>query len=152
MMIEQNTLNWQISLNNPADTVRDIDDIAQCIQIILTTVKGSDPLRPTFGSDVFKYIDRPMNTVDPMLVYEVYDSIERWEKRITVSRVKVVTVDLDKKAIAIYGFVSGSSDEITILFNPWEKEEIRRLAVLQDGDGILLGDKFNNIFILVKNG
>jgi len=151
-MIEQNTLNWQINLSNPADTVRDIDDIAQCIYVILTTIKGSDPLRPTFGSDVYKYIDRPMNSVEPMLVYEVYDSIERWEKRITVSRVKVGTVDLDKKAIAIYGYVSGSSDEITILFNPWEKEEIKRLIVLADGDGILLGDRYNNIFILTKNG
>ena len=151
-MIEQNTLNWQISLDNPADVVRDMEDISQCIHIILTTIKGSDPLRPAFGSDVYKYIDRPVNSVDPMLVYEVYDSIERWERRITVSRVKVVAVDPDKKAIEIYGYVSGLSDEIMILFNPWEKEEIKRLTVLSDGDGILLGDQYSNIFILVKNG
>ena len=143
-----NTKNWQISLSNPGEVVTDMDDIAQCVYIILTTIKGSDPLRPTFGSDVYRYIDRPMNKVEPMLVYEVYDAVERWEKRITVKRVRIKSVDLDKKAIEITGILSGSSEEIDLTFNMWEDVD-RVYNAIGFGIDNLLGDKYGNVLILI---
>ena len=41
--------------------VMGVDDVDQCIAIILTTPKGTDVLRPTFGTDLWKYIDAPIN-------------------------------------------------------------------------------------------
>jgi phage baseplate assembly protein W len=54
--------NWQLSNITIGTVAEGIDDIRQCIGIILTTTKGSDPFRPLFGSDIWQYIDTPINT------------------------------------------------------------------------------------------
>ncbi|MEX3817970.1 hypothetical protein AB3X93_06210, partial [Paraburkholderia sp. BR14262] len=45
----------------------DVDDIAQCIPIILHTPLGSDPHRPDFGSSVDDYLDSPINEARPSI-------------------------------------------------------------------------------------
>jgi Bacteriophage baseplate protein W len=70
--------------------VQGLDDVNQCIRIILTTPKGSDPLRPTFGADVWKYIDVPIDEAIPAIVREVTEAITRWEPRVTVVFVDAV--------------------------------------------------------------
>jgi phage baseplate assembly protein W len=72
--------------------VQGLADVNQCIQIILTTPKGSDPLRPTFGADVWRYIDAPINTAIPAIVREVTEAILRWEPRVTLVSIKAVPV------------------------------------------------------------
>jgi phage baseplate assembly protein W len=59
-------------------------DVNQCIAIILNTPKGSDPLRPTFGCDIWQYIDAPMTLAVPHLVREVTEALTIWEPRISV--------------------------------------------------------------------
>ena len=54
--------NWQLSKQNIGQVVSGIEDIRQCVGIILTTTKGSCPLSPLFGSDIWKFIDTPVNT------------------------------------------------------------------------------------------
>jgi len=108
------TPNRQVSLSNTADIVTDGDDIKQCIYTILTTVKGSDPLRPTFGSDVYRFIDMPMNTAAPNLVLEVYNALEKWEKRIAVTRCELITTGFDKRTIHIDAIVIASAGQIEI--------------------------------------
>jgi len=56
-------------------------DVDQCIQIILTTPKGSDPLRPIFGADIWQYIDYPISAATPAIVREVTQAITLWEPR-----------------------------------------------------------------------
>ena len=65
------------------NVVQGIDDVAQCIAIILSTPKGSDILRPTFGADLWKYIDKPINRSLPAIVRDAMDALTRWEPRIT---------------------------------------------------------------------
>ena len=55
-------IDWQYKLNKIGSVAEGVEDINQCIAIILLTQKGSDPLRPTFGSDIYKYIDYPINS------------------------------------------------------------------------------------------
>lgn len=114
MFIEATSPNWQFSLSDPSKIVEGGEDIAQCIYTILSTVKGTDPLRPTFGSDVYKYIDQPMNTVLPAMVNEVYHAVEQWEKRIELTRVRVIPAAFDKKGIQIEGIVVASAAGIEI--------------------------------------
>ena len=80
------SLHWQPALNG-AGIVELVDDIDQSIRIILKTPKGSDPLRPTFGSDGYLYIDYPVNIVVPFLVRETFHAIQIWEKRCTLVKV-----------------------------------------------------------------
>lgn len=81
--------------------VTDIDDIDQCIRIILTTPKGSDPLRPTFGSDMHLYMDYPINVARPHLVREIVIALMQWEPRIAVVDVVITLSDLATMSAAV---------------------------------------------------
>ncbi|AVH35428.1 baseplate protein [Pseudomonas monteilii] len=80
-------VHWQPALGTAGAVVEGLRDIDQAIRIILTTPKGSDPHRPTFGSDVHQYIDWPVNRVVPHLVREAVDAIRIWEPRVDVVEV-----------------------------------------------------------------
>lgn len=73
--------NWQPALGADG-IVGGLDDIAQCLHIILNTPKGSDPLRPDFACDIQKYIDWPQNRSVPFIVREARAAILKFETRI----------------------------------------------------------------------
>jgi len=52
--------------------------------VILTTRKGTDPLRPHFGCGVFDYIDKPVNTSIPAMKKEILEALRKFEPRIQV--------------------------------------------------------------------
>jgi len=91
-------VDWQPQLNQIGEVVQGIDDINQCIYIILTTQKGSVPHRPTFGSDIFQYIDYPVQEAIPNIIREVIDAITQWETRVEIIQ---VTAELDESNIKI---------------------------------------------------
>lgn len=76
-----NTKHWQFGLNAPG-VVTDIDDIKQCIYVLLVTRKGEVPLRPHFGSDIFNYIDNPVGAAIPKIKKAIVDAITEFEPRI----------------------------------------------------------------------
>lgn len=76
--------NWQLSTQMIGQVVEGINDIRQCMGIILTTTKGSDPMRPLFGSDIWRFIDSPINTAVANISAEIIDSIGKWEQRIII--------------------------------------------------------------------
>lgn len=76
--------NWQLSNVNIGQVAEGLDDIRQCLGIIFTTTKGSDPLRPLFGSDINVFIDTPINTAVANISAEIIDAIGKWEKRIII--------------------------------------------------------------------
>ncbi|MDR1311094.1 MAG: GPW/gp25 family protein [Burkholderiaceae bacterium] len=90
-LAEIQSLHWQPALGADG-VVENISDIHQAIHIILRTPKGSDPLRPTFGSNVWQYIDHPVNRVVPYLVRESVDAIQEWEPRCELVKV-IPTID-----------------------------------------------------------
>nr|BDD43908.1 baseplate protein [bacterium] len=90
--------DWQPKLNQIGEISEGIDDINQCIAIILTTQKGSVPHRPDFGSDIYKYIDYPVNEAVPNIIRETIDAIKKWETRIDI---KNVTANINQKQIKI---------------------------------------------------
>ena len=91
-------VDWQLKMNTIGDVAEGVDDINQCIAIILLTRKGSDPQRPTFGSEIYKYIDYPVNEAIPSIIRETTDAITLWETRIKVNSVKA---EIDNTNITI---------------------------------------------------
>lgn len=78
-------IDWQLKLNEIGSVAEGVDDINQCIAVILITQKGSVPHRPTFGSNIYKYVDYPVNEAIPNIIREATDSIVLWETRIKVN-------------------------------------------------------------------
>ena len=91
-------VDWQYKLNSIGEVAQGVEDINQCIAIILLTQKGSDPLRPTFGSDIYKYVDYPVNSAKANIIRESVNAIEKWETRIKIDS---VTVEINATQIKV---------------------------------------------------
>ncbi|MDO5306898.1 MAG: GPW/gp25 family protein [bacterium] len=91
-------VDWQLKLNEIGSVSEGIEDINQCIAIILSTQKGSVPHRPTFGSDILKYVDYPINSAKANIIRETVDAITLWETRVNVDS---VSVEIDKTQLKI---------------------------------------------------
>jgi len=81
--------NWSLSTAKQGEIVEDVDDINQCIAIVLETVKGSDPLRPDFGSDIFLWLDMPIGLAGPNIIAEAIKSLRIWEPRCQVVKARM---------------------------------------------------------------
>jgi len=92
--------NWQLSLTEPAGIVQGLDDINQCVLVILSTQKGTDPFRPEFGVDVMAYVDKPVSIAVPNLIRQIKEAIEIYETRVTVEQVKATT-DVEKISFSV---------------------------------------------------
>lgn len=79
--------DWSLSIDAQGVVVEGISDIHQCIYIIITTPKGSDPLRPDFGCDIFRWLDKPVNLAYPNMIKETVEAIKVWEPRVVVKTV-----------------------------------------------------------------
>lgn len=91
-------VDWQLKLNEIGSLSEGIEDINQCIAIILSTQKGSVPHRPTFGSDILKYVDYPINSAKANIIRETVDAITLWETRVNVDS---VSVEIDETQLKI---------------------------------------------------
>lgn len=85
--------NWSPLLGEFGGVVEDLDDIDQCIRIIVGTPRGSVPLRPLFGCDVWRWLDAPVDVALPNVVREVYAAIGMWEPRAEVVGVTLAPGD-----------------------------------------------------------
>lgn len=82
-----------IDLVNFGEMVDGLADIKQCWSIILMTVKGSDPMRPSFGSDIFSYLDRPLTEFEGEFLATIVNDLEMWEQRCSIQQVRRRIVD-----------------------------------------------------------
>ncbi|HSR57119.1 MAG TPA: GPW/gp25 family protein, partial [Candidatus Binataceae bacterium] len=85
--------DWSLKLGAVGEVVEGIRDVEQCLAIILTTPKGADVLRPTFGADLWRYIDNPISAAIPAIVREVSAAIAMWEPRVKLLGVRVSPVN-----------------------------------------------------------
>jgi phage baseplate assembly protein W len=110
-----NTQNWSISSNEQGEIVSDIEDINQCIYIILTTIPGTDPLNLLFGCGVWEYVDQPANIAVPNMIREIGAAIAEFEPRANVSKIKY-ELDISQNTLTIfwYSVYGESSTELKI--------------------------------------
>lgn len=106
-------VDWQLKLNEIGSVAEGIDDINQCIAIILSTQKGSVPHRPTFGADILKYVDAPVHVAIPNIIRETYDALELWEKRIKVEKVSAEIVESNVKIKIEWNLATGDTKNST---------------------------------------
>ena len=78
---------WQLSTSGQGEVVTDMMDIDQCIMNLINTQKGTDPLRPNFGVDIQKWIDKPVETTANGLIADFIKQIELYEKRAIVKSI-----------------------------------------------------------------
>ena len=112
---------WTLSLNGGGEIAEGLDAIKQCLNVIVRTTKGTDPLRPEFGSDLYKYADQPLNTAIPNMKLAMLDAVAMWEPRIKVTYIAHTLGDTDKGQIDFklgYSLADGSiSDSLIVAVN-----------------------------------
>jgi phage baseplate assembly protein W len=79
--------NWTLSLKRPGEIVTGVDAISQNIIVIAKTQRGTDPLRPNFGTDFISMIDGPVNERVPVFIKDLVDSVAIWETRADITNV-----------------------------------------------------------------
>lgn len=92
---------FQTSLKGFGEIAEGVADINQCLNIIVLTRKGTDPLRPDFGCGLPDMVDKPANKFGDIIL-AVSEAIAKYETRIKV--IKIVPTFTD----------NGSSLKITV--------------------------------------
>lgn len=110
---------WGIGIQGYGYIVQGTSCIRQRINIALTTSKGSDPLRPLFGTTIYKQYDTPINIAIPIIKNEIATAIKTWVSDVTIKKVtckvtvshlvfNVTVVDIDGDTSVIgYTFTNG---------------------------------------------
>lgn len=79
------TPDWSLSVADQSGAVVTGDaDISQCILLILQTARGSDPLRPEFGTDIAAQLDRPYPVAAALIIAQATVALATYEPRIAV--------------------------------------------------------------------
>ena len=77
-----------------------LKSVLQNIDIILTTVPGTDVHRPLFGSQIASWIDRPLTEIEAAkLKAEIVEAIEYWEPRVKVKSVEILLDDYEVSSL-----------------------------------------------------
>ncbi|MCT4497636.1 GPW/gp25 family protein [Pseudomonas sivasensis] len=87
-----------------------LDHLRQSIEDILTTPVGSRRMRPEYGSHIRRFVDLPVNEGWKSAVQaEVARALSRWEPRLRLEKVKVLSVLDGKIHIQLAGSYQGSA-------------------------------------------
>ena len=81
-LLDIKSSEWGFDIDNLGNVKEGLNDIKQCVYIILTTQKGTDRLRPNFGCSAFDYVDKPVNIAIPNMKKAILDGLNEFEKRI----------------------------------------------------------------------
>lgn len=93
--------DWSPKLGEPGSVVESLDDINQCIKVILETPKGSRAHEPLFGSDVWQFLDQPLSEALPRIINAVIEAVEEWEPRAKLTSVVPVTTEAGSGKITL---------------------------------------------------
>lgn len=103
------TKNWQISTVGAGYIAEGLADIRQCLDLLLRTQRGSDPLRPDFGCDIYQYMGIPVTVAIPNIKRAIIDAILIWEKRVVL---KSIRHEVDVSHVKFYITVSLADEEL----------------------------------------
>ncbi|WP_168464960.1 GPW/gp25 family protein [Wolbachia endosymbiont of Ctenocephalides felis wCfeT] len=81
-----------------------IEHLKQSIIDILTTPIGSRIMRRDYGSKLLELVDKPINRDFSLEVYAaIAESLEKWEKRFKLEKVKITEIQEGKVTISLEG-------------------------------------------------
>lgn len=125
---EIKSVNWQLSGVKIGEVAEGIDDIRQCIATIIKTTKGSDPLRPLFGSDIYQFIDKPVTEAVSGISAEIIDCILKWEQRVQLKNL-FYAIDGSRIDFELHVELFESGEVTEILFYIDRQKEITPPAI-----------------------
>jgi phage baseplate assembly protein W len=89
--------------------------LRQSIEDILSTPLGSRRMRPEYGSQLRRFVDLPVNEGWKSAVQaEVARSLQRWEPRLKLERVRVVAVVGGQVTLQLSGEYLGDSETFEV--------------------------------------
>lgn len=92
-----------------------LDHLRQSIEDILTTPLGSRRMRPDYGSNLRRFVDLPVNDGWKSAVQaEVARALGRWEPRVQLERVKVVSMLDGQIGLELTGQYLGNSAVVEV--------------------------------------
>lgn len=92
-----------------------LDHLKQSIEDILTTPLGSRRMRPLYGSNLRRFVDMPVNEGWKSAVQaEVARALGRWEPRIQLERVQVVSVNGGQIGLQLIGQYLGNAAVVEV--------------------------------------
>lgn len=84
--------------------ITEIQHLRQSVVDILSTPIGSRVMRRGYGSRLFDLIDAPLNRATLIDLYAaVAEALAKWENRITVQQVDVISSQIGQITLAITG-------------------------------------------------
>lgn len=110
------TVDWQLSISSPNTLVEDEEDVRQCIEVILKTGKGEDPLRPHFGSGLIDWVDTPNVRSIANMKKEIIEAIARWEPRVILKKI-THKIDLGQVIFNLYFLTKENNKEHLFSFS-----------------------------------
>jgi uncharacterized protein len=85
--------------NGSIALVSDEREIEEAIRLVLATSPGERPMRPEFGCRIHEHVFAPVSAgTAGLLAFEVRQSLEQWEPRISVDDV-VVSYDAQDRSV-----------------------------------------------------
>jgi phage baseplate assembly protein W len=105
----------QLKLGAIGQVVEGIEDLRQRIKLVLETPKGFDPHRPEFGSDIWRWVDKPFTEALPNVIAEAYEAIEKWVPDFKPTQIRVLEADSSGRfTFSIRGLWNGEPVEVQI--------------------------------------
>ena len=86
---EIETNNWQKKFDTIGEIVTENEDIEQCFNTILNTVKGECPLQPNIGSNLFDAIGENPQNASQIIKTIIYKEFPVQEPRAKILDVKI---------------------------------------------------------------
>jgi phage baseplate assembly protein W len=137
-------MDISINLDDRTKFATGIDDVKQSWNIILRTIPGTIPLLPNFGSNLYKYIDRPVNETFSNMANTIIKDLEYWEKRTKIKKVEKLIVDVSNIVLKIYGIFTPTGQPVIATLNI---AEINPTAIVTENSELLLTEDGQNLII-----
>lgn len=106
-----------ISIKGRFAVMSELDHLNQSIADILTTPIGTRVMRPDYGSECPRLVDRPVNKAFKLDVYAAAaDALSKWEPRIKATRISIDNVSAGYVEVTVKYVVreSGTVGESTV--------------------------------------
>jgi phage baseplate assembly protein W len=81
----------------------DDDALEQSIRRILKTPKGSQVLNRTFGSQLFKFVDKPLTEIRAHMSHEIFRSLGEQLPGFKIEKIEFVDSDEGEFFVEIFG-------------------------------------------------
>lgn len=94
--------NFDKSLNSDVALLKNIAAIKESIRNIMLTPKGTDLMKPDFGSQVYSYLFEPLDNISIFTLKEIVkQDIKNFEPRVTILEVIIESPDTNSLSINV---------------------------------------------------